>query len=89
MSKKCQCTQDCSKKDANVIAIEDLILLTVLTFCENAAELGCPRDEEVDMWFRNLSYEKAYKVAEKMLKMLETRPDEVAVEKPKKKGKKQ
>ena len=24
----------------------------ILAFCENAAELGCPRDKEVDMWFR-------------------------------------
>jgi len=40
-----------------VVAIENLIVKTILTFCENAAELGCPRDREVDMWFRELSSE--------------------------------
>ena len=49
------------------VAIEDLIISTILTFCENAAELGCrPRDKEVDMWFRYLPYEEQYKVAQKM-----------------------
>ena len=51
------------------VAIEDLMVECVLTFCENAAELGCPKDQEVDMWFRYLSYEDAYKVAEKMLEI--------------------
>lgn len=53
------------------IALEDLVIIAVLTFCENAAELGCPRDEDVDMWFRNLTYKKAYKVAEKMLDIID------------------
>lgn len=58
-------------KKINKIAIEDLIIVAVLTFCENAAELGCPRDKDVDMWFRELSYKDAYKVAEKMLEIEE------------------
>ena len=41
------------------IDIEDLVLLTILTFCENAAELGCPRDKDVDMWFRYMCEEKS------------------------------
>lgn len=53
------------------VAIEDLMIGTVLTFCENLAELGCPRDKEPDMWFRYLSYEEQYKVAEKMLEIEE------------------
>ena len=53
------------------VKIEDLIISTILTFCENAAELGCPKDKEVDMWFRELSYEEASKVADKMIEIEE------------------
>ena len=49
------------------VALESLVVGTVLTFCENAAELGCPKDQEVDMWFRHLSEEEQFKVAEKMM----------------------
>ena len=49
------------------VTIEDLIISAILTFCENAAELGCPKDKEVDMWFRELPYEEQYKVADKMI----------------------
>lgn len=48
------------------VELEDLYIATILTFCENAAELGCPKDKEVDMWFRELSYEEQYKIAQKM-----------------------
>ena len=51
------------------VAIEDLMISCILTFCENAAELGCPKDKEVDMWFRELSYDDAYKVVTKMLEI--------------------
>jgi len=51
------------------VAIEDLIISTILTFCENPAELGCPRDKEVDMWFRELPYKEQYKVADKMIEI--------------------
>ena len=56
------------------IALEDMVVFTVLTFCENAAELGCPRDKEVDMWFRELPFKKARKVASKMLDLMEYKP---------------
>ena len=52
------------------VALEDMLIFTVLTFCENAAELGCPRDKEVDMWFRELPIKKARKVANKMLELM-------------------
>jgi len=53
------------------IAVEDLMIACILTFCENAAELGCPRDKEVDMWFRELPYKEQYKVAQKMIEIEE------------------
>ena len=53
------------------VAVEDLIIETILTFCENAAELGCPKDKEVDMWIRELPYEEQYKIAEKMLDIVD------------------
>ena len=37
------------------IELENLAADTILYFCENLAELGCPRDAEPDMWFRELS----------------------------------
>jgi len=58
------------------VAIEDLVISTILTFCENAAELGCPKDKEVDMWFRELPYEEQYKVADKMSE-IEERDDQI------------
>lgn len=54
------------------IAIEDIYIATILLFCENAAELGCPKDKEVDMWFRELSYEEQYNVVDKMLEIQES-----------------
>jgi len=48
------------------VELENIYIGTILTFCENAAELGCPKDKEVDMWFRELPYEEQYKVAQKM-----------------------
>jgi len=56
------------------IALEDMMIECILTFCENAAELGCPRDKEVDMWFRELSHKDARKVTEKMLEIIERPP---------------
>lgn len=53
------------------VAVEDLMIGCILTFCENAAELGCHRDEEVDMWFRELPYDAQYKVVEKMMEIEE------------------
>jgi len=59
------------KNQIKTVKLEDLVVETVLTFCENAAELGCPRKQEVDMWFRYLPYEKQFKVAEKMMDIME------------------
>ena len=53
------------------VALEDLMAATIVSFCENAAELGCPRDKDVDMWFRELSYDDAFKVAGKMMDIQE------------------
>jgi len=51
------------------VALEDIYIGTILTFCENAAELGCPRDKDVDMWFRELSYEEQTAVVHKMMEI--------------------
>lgn len=53
------------------VSIESLYVGTVLTFCENAAELGCPKEKSVDMWFRELSPEEQLKVADKMIEIEE------------------
>lgn len=53
------------------VAIEDLYRETILTFCENLAELGCPKDEKPDMWFRELPCEEQRKVADKMIEIEE------------------
>ena len=53
------------------VAVEDLVASTILTFCENAAELGCPKKKDVDMWFRELSYDEAFKVAKKIMDIQE------------------
>jgi hypothetical protein len=44
----------------------------ILSFCENLAELGCPKDEpDADMWFRYLSPKDQLKVCKKMVKIME------------------
>jgi hypothetical protein len=54
------------------IAIEDLVAETILSFCENLAELGCPNDaKDSDMWYRYLSPKEQRKVAEKLLDIIE------------------
>jgi hypothetical protein len=61
-------------KPIKKIALEDIMLVNILSFCENAAELGCPKDEEVDMWIRNLAdkdLKKARKVMSKLLDIME------------------
>lgn len=54
------------------IPVEDLMLWVIVSFCENAAELGCPRNKEVDMWIRELADDskKARKVMTKLLKIM-------------------
>ena len=49
--------------------VEDICIGTIMTFCENLAELGCPKEAEPDMWFRNMSYEDQSEVVNKMFKI--------------------
>ena len=61
-------------KKTNTVALEDLTLWAIVSFCENAAELGCPRDKEVDMWIRELAEEnpkETRKVMEKLLDIMD------------------
>ena len=51
------------------VALENIVSSTILTFCENAAELGCPRDMDVDMWFRGLSEKDMFEVGDKLLRI--------------------
>jgi hypothetical protein len=53
------------------VELGDLVAFTVLTFCENAAELGCPKGQEVDMWFRELSLKEMQEVGQKLLDIQE------------------
>lgn len=49
----------------------ELMAGTIEAFCENAAELGCPRKEEVDMWFRNLLPKEQCAVCDKLLDIMD------------------
>lgn len=52
--------------------IAKIVNEVVLTFCENLAELGCPKDEpDADMWFRYLSPKDQLKVSKKLMKIIE------------------
>jgi hypothetical protein len=51
------------------VAIEDIMADTIVSFCENAAQLGCPRNKDVDMWFRELSSEERYEVMSKLIEI--------------------
>ena len=53
------------------IAIEGIMADTIVSFSENAAELGCPHSKEVDMWFRDLPDEEKYDVMSKLLDIQE------------------
>ena len=53
------------------VALEDLMADTILYFCENAAELGCPKDKDVDMWFREMTDKERYDVMSHMLTIQE------------------
>ena len=59
-------------KNVKTIDLESLVAAVILHFCENAAELGCPKDvREVDMWFRYLSEPEMIKVGSKLLDIIE------------------
>ena len=65
------------------IELEEIVASTILDFCENLAELGCPRKSEPDMWYRNLSWDEQKKVADKLMTIVE-RDAKRFEEKPKK-----
>lgn len=68
-----------------IVALEDIYINTILTFCENLAELGMPKDEDsCDLWFRYLSKDKQIKVAEKMIEIEERYAKEYDTKKDKK-----
>lgn len=54
------------------VALKELVASTILSFCENLAELGCPQEEKnPDMWYRYLSPKERVKVASKLLDIQE------------------
>lgn len=55
----------------NTVAVEDLMSECIVSWCENLAELGCPRDQSPDMWFRYLSEEQRRVVMDKLLDIIE------------------
>jgi len=55
----------------NTVDIEDLVGCVILNFLENTTELGCSKDEKVDVWFKNLNLEEIRSVAEKLLDIIE------------------
>jgi len=59
------------KQDPRIIALENIYASVILSFCENLAELGCPRESEPDMWFRNLTSAKQIKVVAKLISIEE------------------
>jgi len=48
-------------------------LKDILSFCENLAELGCPRHEDADMWFRELTKHGQLEVVEHLKEIMRTR----------------
>ena len=59
-------------EDIKTIELEHLVACVILSFCENAAELGCPKDApEVDMWFRYLSEDDMVKVSGKLIDIMD------------------
>ena len=54
-----------------VVSLESLVATTILTFCENLAELGCPKSADPDLWFRNLSEKEQDAVGGKLLDIQE------------------
>ena len=64
-------------KRMKTVAIEDLMLECIISFCENVAELGCPKEKAVDMWIRELPRKKALKVMDKLLTIMEQYKHEI------------
>lgn len=60
------------EKEIRTVALEDLMAGVVLGFCENLAELGCPKEEKnSDMWFRYMSPKERSKIMGKLLDIME------------------
>jgi len=54
------------------IALEDIYIGIIQTFCENLAEAGLPKDvKECDMWWRYLTYDQKRAVVEKLMEIEE------------------
>lgn len=70
VKKATKVSKETAKKPIS-IALEDLMLDVIVSFCENAAELGCPRNKEVDMWIREMDAKKAFKVMGKLLDIMD------------------
>lgn len=61
----------CSNKDKlPKIELTHFMAGVIEIFCENLAELGCPKDAEPDMWYRYLSDKQKIKVMKKLLKII-------------------
>jgi hypothetical protein len=65
-------------KEPIVVSLEALVSTTILTFCENLAELGCPKSAEPDMWFRGLSEKEMDAVGGKILDIQERESQKAA-----------
>ena len=69
------------------VELSELVASTILDFCENLAELGCPRSEKnPDMWYRYLSPKEQVEVGQKLIDIVER--DVKRFKKEKKRGKK-
>ena len=54
------------------IKSSELVAGVILDFCENLAELGCPRNEkDPDMWYRYLSPKQQIEVGQKLIKIID------------------
>jgi hypothetical protein len=69
-------------------SLEQIVADVILSFCENLAELGCPRNAEPDIWFRELSNEERFKIADKLIDIEQRYEEEYAKDKIDKKIKK-
>jgi len=68
-------------KECCWIELSELVASVILDFCENLAELGCPRSAEPDMWYRNLSPKNRVAIGEKLIDIIERDSERFANEK--------
>lgn len=65
---------DGSLKYAKNIITESLagtFAMIITNWCENLAELGCPRDAEPDIWFREMNPKSRLAIIKKLLKIID------------------